>query len=28
VLLRSLRYNPRKPKVWVDLARAVLRVRV
>ena len=28
VLLRSLRYDPRKPKVWVDLARAVLRVRV
>jgi hypothetical protein len=28
VLLRSLRYNPRKPKVWVDLARAVLRVPV
>jgi glycosyltransferase involved in cell wall biosynthesis len=28
VLLRSLIYNPRKPKVWVDLARAVLRVPV
>ena len=28
VLVKSLLYNPRKPKVWVDLARAVLRVRV
>jgi glycosyltransferase involved in cell wall biosynthesis len=27
-LLRSFRANPRKPKVWIDLARAVLRVRV
>ena len=28
VLLRSIGTNPRKPKVWIDLARAVLRVRV
>jgi glycosyltransferase involved in cell wall biosynthesis len=28
VLLRSIRTNPRKPKVWIDLARAVLRVGV
>jgi len=28
LMLRSLRGNPRKPKVWIDLARAVLRVRV
>jgi glycosyltransferase involved in cell wall biosynthesis len=28
VLLKSLRYNPRSPKVWIDLARAVLRVPV
>ena len=28
LMLRSLRANPRKPKVWIDLARAVLRVRV
>lgn len=28
LMLRSLRANPKKPKVWIDLARAVLRVRV
>jgi glycosyltransferase involved in cell wall biosynthesis len=28
VLVRSLRANPLRPKVWLDLARAVLRVRV
>jgi len=28
VLLRSLRANPRKPRVWLDLALAVLRVHV
>jgi GT2 family glycosyltransferase len=28
LMMRSLRQNPRKPKVWIDLARAVLRVRV
>ena len=28
LMLRSLRGNPRRPKVWIDLARAVLRVRV
>jgi hypothetical protein len=28
ILLRSIRTNPRKPKVWLDLARAVLRVGV
>jgi cellulose synthase/poly-beta-1,6-N-acetylglucosamine synthase-like glycosyltransferase len=28
LMLRSLRGNPRRAKVWIDLARAVLRVRV
>lgn len=28
LMARSLRNNPRKPKVWVDLARALLRMRV
>ena len=28
LMLRSLRGNPQRPKVWIDLARAVLRVRV
>jgi hypothetical protein len=28
VLMRSIRTNPRKPKVWIDLARAVLRMPV
>lgn len=28
LMLRALRGNPRRPKVWIDLARAVLRVRV